>query len=88
MLTIEAVTKIKGQIETTFQPLPCRVWLYDLGEKLRFKILDLDYDTAFESPELRLRDLTNERQLFNVIEEAKSRVDARRSRLNLASWSL
>ena len=88
MLTIEAVTKIKGQIETTFQPLPCRVWLYDLGEKLRFKILDLDYDTAFESPELRLRDLPNEGQLFNVIEEAKSRVHARRSRLNLASWSL
>lgn len=86
MLTIDDVTRIKAQIETTFQPLYCQVRLYDRGEKLRFTILDFDYDTAFESPELRLRDLVDESRLLGVIEEAKSRVHARRSRLNLATW--
>lgn len=88
MLTIEAITNIKQSLETSFRPLDCRVWLYDRGEKLRFKILDIDYDTAFESSELRLRDLLDETRLFHVIEQAKSRVHARRSRLNLATWSL
>jgi hypothetical protein len=87
MLTIQAVAKIKNRIETSFQPLDCRVWLHGGGEKLRFKVFDLDYDVAFESLELWLKDLTDDTRLFSVIEEAKSRVHARRTRLNVASWS-
>lgn len=88
MLTLQATTNIKNRIESTFQPLYCIVRLYDRGEKLRFNVLDLGYDTAFESPELQVRDLTAERRFLEVIEAAKSRIHARRSRLNLASWSL
>ena len=88
MLTLQATTNIKNWIESTFQPLHCFVRLYDRGEKLRFKVLDLDYDTAFESPELKVRDLTTDSRLLEVIEAARSRIHARRSRLNLASWSV
>src|ERR1051325_6467061 len=67
MLTLQATTNIKNRIESTFQPLYCIVRLYDRGEKLRFNVLDLDYDTAFESPELQVRDLTTERRLLEAI---------------------
>lgn len=83
MLTIEAVGNIKNRIETSFQPLDCRVWLYGGGEKLRFKVFDLDCDTAFESLELWVKDLADEARLFSIIEEAKSRIHARRTRLDL-----
>ena len=48
MLTLEAVTKIKTELEAAFKPLYCRAQVYDSGEKLRFKVFDRDYDVACE----------------------------------------
>ena len=42
MLTLQAVTKIKAELEGAFKPLHCIAQVYDTGQKLRFKVFDRD----------------------------------------------
>ena len=68
MLTLEAVTKIKVELESAFKPLRCRAQVYDSGEKLRFRVFDRDYDTACEMADLSLRALLDQSLLSDVIQ--------------------
>ena len=55
MLTLEAVTHIKAELESAFKPLQCRVQVYNSGERLRFKVFDEDYAIACEMGDLSLK---------------------------------
>jgi hypothetical protein len=75
MLTLEAVTKIKTELEAAFKPLYCRAQVYDSGEKLRFKVFDRDYDVACEMADLSLRALLDQTLLSNVIQKARRQIE-------------
>jgi len=90
-LSIESLKEIKNQVEGGFKPLPCRVQVYDYGRKLRFKVFDRDYDIAVEVADLALEDLVDGSYMAEIIEKARTRILARRLRLNveeadLAGW--
>ena len=78
MLTLEAVTKIKAELEGAFKPLHCRAQVYDSGEKLRFKVFDGDYDTACEIADLSLRALLDQTLLSDVIQRARKQIQGSR----------
>jgi len=83
MPELQCLTKIKVTVEHAFKPLLCRAQVYDYGQKLRFKVVDRDHDTAFEISDLQVRDLADDTYLSDIIEQARSRIEARRHRLNL-----
>jgi hypothetical protein len=85
MLTLQSVIKIKGHVEKAFKPLDCRAQVYEAGRKLRFKVFDKDYDTAFEIADLALTDLVDEMYLNGIIESARAQIHARRFRLNFGT---
>ena len=66
MLTLQAVTKIKSELEGAFKPLHCIAQVYDTGQKLRFKVFDRDYDTACEMADLSLRALFDQNLLSDA----------------------
>jgi hypothetical protein len=83
--TIRRLAEIKAKIDDAFKPLHCRAQVYDYGQKFRFKILDRDRDTAFELSDIPVRELVDESYLTEIIQTAKSRIEARRHRLNFGS---
>lgn len=83
MQTIQRLVEIKAKIDDAFQPLHCRMQVYDYGQKFRFKILDRNADTAFELADIPVGDLVDDSYLTEMIEAAKSHIEARRHRLNL-----
>ena len=83
MQTIRRLAEIKAKIDDAFKPLHCRTQVYDYGQKFRFRILDRDHDTAFEMSDVPVSDLANDSYLAEVIQAAKSHIEARRHRLNL-----
>src|SRR3954447_17651059 len=87
-LSIEALKEIKNQVEGGFKPLPCRVQVYDYGRKLRFKVFDRDYDIAVEVADLALEDLVDGSYMAEIIEKARTRILARRLRLNVEEADL
>ena len=74
MLTLEAVTRIKTELEAAFKPLNCTAQVYDFGEKLRFKVFDRDYDVACEMADLSLRTLLDQSLLSDVIQKARMQI--------------
>ena len=74
MLTLEAVTRIKTELEAAFRPLNCTAQVYDSGEKLRFKVFDRDYDVACEMADLSLRALLDQSLLSDVIQKARMQI--------------
>src|SRR3954470_2708567 len=82
-LSIESLKEIKNQVEGGFNPLPCRVQVYDYGRKLRFKVFDRDYDIAVEVSDLILEDLADGSYLAEIIVKARNQILARRNRLNI-----
>jgi hypothetical protein len=78
VLTLETVIKIKAELEGAFKPLDCRVQVYDAGEKIRFKVLDRDYDTACEMADLSLRTLLDQTVLSEVIQRARKQIQGSR----------
>ena len=78
MLTLQAVTKIKIELETAFKPLSCKAQIYDWGQKLRFKVFDRDYGVACEMAELSLRALLDQSLLTDVIQKARRQIQASR----------
>ena len=83
MQTIQRLAEIKAKIDDAFKGLHCRTQVYDYGQKFRFKILDQDHDTAFEISDVPVRDLADDSYLTEIIQAAKSHIEARRHRLNL-----
>jgi len=78
MLTLEAVTKIKIELEGAFTPLRCRAQIYDAGERLRFSVFDQDYDVACEMAGLSLRALLDQNLLSDVIQKARRQIQGSR----------
>ena len=78
MLTLEAVARIKTEVEAAFEPLNCRAQIYDCGEKLRFKVFDQDYDVACEMAELSLRALLDQNLLSDIIQKARKQIQSSR----------
>jgi hypothetical protein len=74
MLTLQAVTKIKAELEGAFKPLHCIAQVYDTGQKLRFKVFDRDYDTACEMADLSLKALLDQTLLSDVIQRARKQI--------------
>jgi hypothetical protein len=83
MQTIRRLAEIKAKLDDAFKPLHCRTQVYDYGQKFRFKIFDRDQDTAFEISDVPVRELADDTYLMEIIQAAKSHIEARRHRLNL-----
>ena len=87
MLTLNAVTQIKAELEGAFDPLQCRVQVYNSGERLRFKVFDEDYAIACEMGDLSLKVLLDQSLLSEVIQKARRQIQASsRLRTDRVGW--
>ncbi len=74
MLTDEEILKIKVRLEGAFKPLRCVAEVWDYKQKLRFKVFDPNDQGIIEVPEIVLRELSNESQIQEVIQQARAQV--------------
>ena len=87
MLTLNAVTQIKAELEGAFDPLQCRVQVYNSGERLRFKVFNEDFDVACEMGDISLRALLDQGVLSEIIQKARRQIKASsRFRTGLVAW--
>jgi hypothetical protein len=82
-LTVQSLINTKAQLEGAFKPFQCSAFIYAAGEKLRFKVFDKDYDIAAEMSDLSVKDLLDDAYRAEIIEKTRSKIMARRLRLNL-----
>ena len=69
--------QIITQVEAAFEPLRCVAEIWDYGEKLRFKIFDINGNDLHEVKYIVLRDVRNSVNLNIVVENARDKISNR-----------
>jgi len=74
MLTDE---EIKAKVRAAFSPLRCVAEIWDHKAKLRFRVFDSKDNGIINMPSIVLREVRDEKQLKQVLQGARSRVEAK-----------